>query len=63
MGLCEQEFRLAQVKDALTTAEIEYEEIELSGQLKLLESIKRTTGRSTVPQVRVWFTTMMQYLG
>ena len=43
----------AQVKDALTTAKIEYEEIELSGQLKLLESIKKTTGRSTVPQVQL----------
>ena len=50
--LChEQEFGMTQVKDALTTAVIEYEEIELSGQLTLLESIKKTTGRTTVPQV------------
>ena len=40
-----------QVKDALSGTGIDFEEIELSGQLKLLESIKKTTGRTTVPQV------------
>ena len=37
----------------MSGAGIDYEEIELSGQLKLLESIKKTTGRTTVPQVVV----------
>ncbi len=44
---------LLQVKEALSGTGIEYEEIELSGQLKLLESIKKTTGRTTVPQVSI----------
>ena len=39
------------MKDALSGTGIDFEEIELSGQLKLLESIKKTTGRTTVPQV------------
>ena len=41
----------AQAKVALKQANIDFEEIELSGQLQLLEKIKATTGRSSVPQV------------
>jgi len=55
--------RPAQVKDALSGTGIEYEEIELSGQLKLLESIKKTTGRTTVPQVGPFWPLRDMFLG
>ena len=38
-------------KAALGEANIAYEEIELSGDLDLLATVKRTSGQSTVPQV------------
>lgn len=44
-----------QAKAALNQAGIDFEEIDLSGQLQLLASIKSSTGRTSVPQVRaIW---------
>ena len=38
-------------KDALQQAGIAFEEVEAGTQLDLLQTIKRSTGKSTVPQV------------
>lgn len=40
-----------QAKEALHKAGVAYEEIEAGSQLDLLQTIKKSTGKSTVPQV------------
>ena len=40
-----------QAKEALQRAGVAYEEIEAGSQLRLLQTIKKSTGKSTVPQV------------
>lgn len=46
-------YRRAQAKAALNQAGIDFEEIDLSGQLQLLDQIKALTGRTSVPQVQL----------
>lgn len=38
-------------KDTLHAENVQYDEIEASNQLELLDKIRATTGRRTVPQV------------
>ena len=38
-------------KDILRAQKVEYDEIEASNQLELLDKIRATTGKRTVPQV------------
>jgi len=40
------------VKAALREAEIDFQELDLSNKIEVLDSVKRASGQSTVPQVR-----------